>query len=63
MRSIPGNESEQRRSHTQAFGGEPLCKVAALSDGSRRLPGITLDYPPAQDVLGIRMAVRNEIER
>src|ERR1700693_86220 len=53
MRSIPGSGSDHRRV-ARPFGGEPLRKVAALSDGSRRLPGITLDYPPMQDVLGIR---------
>src|ERR1700733_10298135 len=32
---------ERRALPCPAPGGEPLCSVAVLSDGSRRLPGIT----------------------
>jgi hypothetical protein len=51
-----------RRRGAQGVGGEPLCNVAVLSDGSRRLPRITqgkvLIEGPSSDRFGSRAADR-----
>ena len=41
-----------RRTSRPRPGGEPLGKVAVLSDGSRRLPGITQRKACRGDALG-----------